>query len=1075
MKKRKVIITKLPQAKSGVEVKLEGLRAGLGFNANVMPWPIMAGKMSAPDTEVRKTLGPVPRHMANLEAEKDEVAMIPDKGGIPSTFMIGGKRHHSGGTPLFLPSDSFIFSDTAKMRIKDPNILAQFGMKPKKSGYTPAEIAKKYDVNEYKKVLADPYTDKLQRDTAELMIANNNLKLAKLAIYQESMKGFPQGMPQVGMPYVEEMGVDPAQFVQENPGEGEDETAEADNMSRYGGPHFIGGGSNTFNEFSPNAGAGDAYAGVKGVEGKPLTGNYQDWEQIAKNKAGLSGVAKAEGVLGILGAGTAIANSREAEALKKKMKEASFYDKGVNPIEATKGRYVQTGMATGSIDPYNTGNLVQQPGMNYATEAISKFGGDIDYFAEGGYLPMAQAGLNTGGDKYALIDKWIQEEEAKKAQRKLDKAAEEKNYTIKALDAGISRYEQQIKDLDKEIDKNFGYAQSLASSKGPSWASFTSVADYKDTITKIRKQQQELAGYVNNLKNQKQALMGTKKKYTSEAEYKADLLTPYSPEKRQAQVDWLSAQPSTIAPYKQAADKTEMRQSTEPETAKDTASLAKQQEEKLKQFQQSQGTEPATQPSQEKKQAAPKQSSSIRVVNEDWKEGGEPGKRRVIIHSLGEYKTGGALPKAQDGDAGKTIKEWVKSGKTGKYRPLYTDGSYGPVQDDVPLMIKPYKGADAPSKYSEDDWRSFAQMTGFKPKSETSQAQNLEFQEYLSEHPDFKDEVNRLHTVHGIPTKTGKKFDSLIGKRWDLILDKKPPVKPMAATPPVKEDKKKTETPDKGVYADKFEYPRVPGVAPRFTTQDIIKSGNLAADYLGLKGFYPWSAKPAVYTPDTTFESPERQYAAIAENFNTAAQALSQFGSPAQYNARLSELQGNALKGIADTAARVEARNVDRANQRDAMNADILNRYAQSEAARKTSDFDKYQTVNDTLYNQKRFARNAMANQLVQAVTNRSNIYNLNQLHPQYAVDPSGMFYFKNPRAIKPDYTQQKTISDYYNEVLNQNPNLANKPEIALKMAESMAGIKPTTSEYDEWTKARKGVIPSYASNVNPYGYTEES
>lgn len=236
MKKRKVIITKLPQAKSGVEVKLDGLRAGLGFNANVMPWPVMAGKMSAPDTEVRKTLGPVPRHMANLEAEKDEVAMIPDKGGIPSTFLIGGKRHHSGGTPLFLPSDSFIFSDTAKMRIKDPEILKQFGMPPKKGGYTPAEIAKKYDTSEYKKILADPNTDKLQRETAELMIANCNLKLAKLAIYQESMKGFPQGMPQVGMPYIEEMGIDPAQFVQENPGQGEDETAEADNMSRYGGP-----------------------------------------------------------------------------------------------------------------------------------------------------------------------------------------------------------------------------------------------------------------------------------------------------------------------------------------------------------------------------------------------------------------------------------------------------------------------------------------------------------------------------------------------------------------------------------------------------------------------------------------------------------------------------------------------------------------------------------------------------------------------------------------------------------------------------------------------------------------------
>lgn len=235
--KKRVIISKLPKAQSGAELKLSHLRAGIGFNANVMPWPIMAGKMSAPDIGVNSTLNPVPRHTANLEAEKGEVASIPQAGGggVPSTYKIGGQRHSSGGTPLRLPADSFIYSDTAAMKIKDPTILSQFGMPANKAGFTPADIAKKYDINKFKKVLADPDTDKLQRETAEGMITNYNLKLAKLALLQESMKGFPQGIPLVAMPYIESQQIDPADFAKMNPQEGQEQGPDDTGMAKYGG------------------------------------------------------------------------------------------------------------------------------------------------------------------------------------------------------------------------------------------------------------------------------------------------------------------------------------------------------------------------------------------------------------------------------------------------------------------------------------------------------------------------------------------------------------------------------------------------------------------------------------------------------------------------------------------------------------------------------------------------------------------------------------------------------------------------------------------------------------------------
>lgn len=251
MKKR--VIINLPKGQSGLQVKMRDLRAGLGLNANTMPWPIMAGKMSEPNIQVNSTLSPVPRDEANLEAEKGEIAALPTKSGIPDTYKIGGKRHYQGGTPLNLPKDSFIYSDTPKMRIKDKVVLAQFGMPERKSGYTPAEIAKKYDIAPFKKILLDKNADKLHKQTAELMIANYNLKLAKLALVQESMKGFPQGIPLVAMPYIESMEIDPAEFVQMNPGQGDAgaQQEEAGSTMAYGGniDYFDNGGYKTEAEY----------------------------------------------------------------------------------------------------------------------------------------------------------------------------------------------------------------------------------------------------------------------------------------------------------------------------------------------------------------------------------------------------------------------------------------------------------------------------------------------------------------------------------------------------------------------------------------------------------------------------------------------------------------------------------------------------------------------------------------------------------------------------------------------------------------------------------------------------------
>ena len=164
--------------------------------------------MMKPGLKPKKTITGVDRDKATLEAEGGETVVGQISGdGIVDHMTIKGPRHSNGGVPLDLPEDSFIFSDTRAMKINDPNILQMFGKKPKKGGYTPAELAKPYDISKYKAILMDPDTDRLSRNTAEIMIKNIVMKLGALALAQEAKKGFPQGIPEIAKPYMAANGI----------------------------------------------------------------------------------------------------------------------------------------------------------------------------------------------------------------------------------------------------------------------------------------------------------------------------------------------------------------------------------------------------------------------------------------------------------------------------------------------------------------------------------------------------------------------------------------------------------------------------------------------------------------------------------------------------------------------------------------------------------------------------------------------------------------------------------------------------------------------------------------------------
>ena len=155
-----------------------------------------------PDTNrVSDTLSPIPRDEANIEAERGETIVGDlDNDGMVEHAIVGGKRHFQGGTPLNVPDGSFVFSDYNKLKIKNKDLLKGIFNMSASKGVTPAKVAKRYELNKYKDILNDPESDALDRKTAQLMLDNNMKKLGQLALVQEGMKGFPDGVPDIALP-----------------------------------------------------------------------------------------------------------------------------------------------------------------------------------------------------------------------------------------------------------------------------------------------------------------------------------------------------------------------------------------------------------------------------------------------------------------------------------------------------------------------------------------------------------------------------------------------------------------------------------------------------------------------------------------------------------------------------------------------------------------------------------------------------------------------------------------------------------------------------------------------------------
>jgi hypothetical protein len=274
--------------------------------------------------------------------------------------------------------------------------------------------------------------------------------------------------------------------------------------------------------------------------------------------------------------------------------------------------------------------------------------------------------------------------------------------------------------------------------------------------------------------------------------------------------------------------------------------------------------------------------------------------------------------------------------------------------------------------------------------------------------------------------------------------------------------------------------------------QDTIKTAGAFGDLMGIKKYMPWSPGVDLETPRPTFLDPTRELAANAEQSNITNAALAQFAGPQALSARASSVQGTAAKNAADILSRYNNANVNLANQFETNIVNTRNQESMLRQAAASKLYDQNTIANQQFDNSKLAMKNQLRNYYTNAITNRWQTDALNQMYPNYAVDPSvgGQMAFTAPdQEFKPESSAGQTyfgIREQCKQELGAgatNQELENCAKNAAAAAGTMAS--GTGTEYQDRVNAvntmysqqpqgysqRGGAVPGYvyADTVTPF------
>ena len=267
---------------------------------------------------------------------------------------------------------------------------------------------------------------------------------------------------------------------------------------------------------------------------------------------------------------------------------------------------------------------------------------------------------------------------------------------------------------------------------------------------------------------------------------------------------------------------------------------------------------------------------------------------------------------------------------------------------------------------------------------------------------------------------------------------------------------------------DEIEIPQPPQPA-QWWLQDTIKTAGAAMDLMGVKKYMPWAPKIDLEEPRPTFLDPTRELAQQSEQANMAIQGLSQFAGPQGLSARASSVQGTGAKQAADTLSRYNNANVNLADQFEFKSVDIRNQEAIGNQASQSKMYDQNTMANQQYDNSKLALKNNLRNQFTNAITNRTKTAALNELYPQYNINPAtgGMPGFGYGKKQKPETT--KTANDYYEEMMAEDPDA--DQNITWKRAQSRAGTQSSNTNEMDIINEQYSIPKKYGGDMKNGGF----
>jgi hypothetical protein len=169
----------------------------------------------------------------------------------------------------------------------------------------------------------------------------------------------------------------------------------------------------------------------------------------------------------------------------------------------------------------------------------------------------------------------------------------------------------------------------------------------------------------------------------------------------------------------------------------------------------------------------------------------------------------------------------------------------------------------------------------------------------------------------------------------------------------------------------------------------------------------PWEARVDLEEPRPTFIDDTQELGQQSQLANIASQATAQFAGP-QAGARLSAIQGQGAAQAANTRSRTNNQNIGIANQFEANQVGVRNQEQMMNQQMANRLFDKNVIAQQQFDNAKRQAAANMRQAYNTALTNKWKTDALNQMYPNYQVDPlsGGRVQYtptpKTPMANKP-------------------------------------------------------------------------